>query len=66
MLKGVGFKLQVQLQVQLTIEKGSHFLPSLTDRELQKSNSAECLNKAQAYKNVWGFILTCPHIKGKP
>ena len=55
MLKSIGFKLQLQL----TAEKGSHFQLSSTDekldstdQELQKLDSAEVLNKAQACENV--------------
>ena len=55
MLKSIGFKLQVQL----TAEKGCHFQLSstdekldLTDQELQKLDSVEVLNKAQARENV--------------
>ena len=55
MLKGLGFKLQVQL----TTEKGRHFLPCLTDRELglidRKSPEKKFyrfLNQAQARENV--------------
>ena len=58
MLKSIGFKFQVssfKFQVQLTAEKGSQFQSSLidredsTNRELQKSDSIEVLNKAQAH-----------------
>ena len=55
MLKSISFKLQVQL----TVEKGCHFQLSsidekldLTDQELQKLDSVEVLNKAQACENV--------------
>ena len=55
MLKSIGFKLQVQL----TTEKGSHFQLSSTDekldstdQELQKLDSIEVLNKAQACENA--------------
>ena len=47
------------VQVQLTAEKGSMFLPCSTDREIrldpsksQEPNSVEFLNQAQAHKNV--------------
>ena len=54
-LKSIGFKLQVQL----TAEKEVNFSQAqpienwdLTDQKLQKLDSAEVLNKAQARKNV--------------
>ena len=48
MLKGVGFKLQVRADYK---KRKSHSI-SLIDRESQKSDYAECLNKAQAHENV--------------
>ena len=55
MLKGVGFKLQVQL----TAEKGKQFLPYSIDRELgsidrksQEKKFYRFSNQAQARENI--------------
>ena len=66
-------KIQFQASSSANCRKGRHVLPYSTDQELclidqklQEKKFYGFLNQTQACKNVQGFILTCPHMKGKP
>ena len=55
MLKSIGFKLQVQLTAKKEVNFSQARLIKnldLTNQKLQKLDSVEVLNKAQAHKNI--------------